>query len=339
MSLHHPTRLVQRHVKDLRLLFPRLRDGDVEDVHQARVATRRLREALPLMASAHPVEDTARMLKDVARALGAVRELDVMREALIAAEEWVPAGAAAAAVARRSLAGRQDGARRQLIKTLERSRAEGILRKAMPASRPLVRLLHAAGSSRRWQQALRERIHARAEDVAAAFQHASGVYLPNRLHRLRIAVKKLRYSVEAADAVGLWRPRHLVRDLKRMQARLGEIHDWQVVLDRLDELVTDDTQAAARRALADGIGALVRSRFSEYLERRARLEQAAAACRQFAQPSRTMFGVGSGSLTAASLLLVPVALGVAASRARNQRRPVAPIPDVTVATELASAPA
>ena len=207
MPRRHPTRLIQRHVDDLRLLFPRLRDGGVDDVHRARVTTRRLREALPLIAAAHPVDDAAKTLKDVARALGAVRELDVMRETLIAAEEWVPAGAAAAAVARRSLAERHEDAQRQLIKTIERTRAERALRKSLPAPTALVRVLHLIGSSRRWQEALRHRIHTRADNMAAALQHASGVYFPNRLHRLRIAVKKLRYSVEAADTLRLWRPR------------------------------------------------------------------------------------------------------------------------------------
>src|SRR5262245_30978349 len=182
----HPTRLIQRHGDDLRLLFPRLRDGGVEDVHRARVTTRRLREALPLIAAAHPVEEAAKTLKDVARALGAVRELDVMRETLIAAEEWVPAGAAAAAVARRSLVEPHEDAQKQLIKTIERTRAERTLRKSLPAPSRLVRMLHVVGSSRRWQESLRSRIHTRADNVAAALEHASGVYFPNRLHRLRI---------------------------------------------------------------------------------------------------------------------------------------------------------
>jgi CHAD domain-containing protein len=322
MSRRHPARLIERHVDDLRLLFPRLRDGGVEDVHRARVATRRLRETLPLIAAAHPVDDAAKTLKDVARALGAVRELDVMRETLIAAEEWVPAGAAAAAAARRSLVERHEDAQRQLIKTIERTRAQRALRKSLPAPSAFVRVLHLIGSSRRWQQALRKRIHTRADNMAAALQHASGVYFPNRLHRLRIAVKKLRYSVEAADTLGLWRPRHLVRDLKRIQARLGEIHDWQVLLDRMDDLVADETLSAARRALTDGVRALVRSRYSEFLERRDRLEQATAACRRFARSSPTMLGVSGGSLTAASVVLVPVALAVTTARARRKARPV-----------------
>ena len=338
MSRRHPTHLIQRHVEDLRLLFPRLRDGGVDDVHRARVTTRRLREALPLITAAHPVEHAASTLKDVARALGAVRELDVMRETLIAAEEWIPAGAAAAAVARRSLAEHHDGAQRQLIKTIERVRAERALLKSIPTSSPFARMLHAVDSSRRWQGALRGRIHSRADNVAAALQHASGVYFPNRLHRLRIAVKKLRYSVEAADALGLWRPRHLLRDLKRLQARLGEIHDWQVVLDRLDDLVTDETLVAARRALTDGIRALVRSRFSEYLERRDRLAQAAAACQRFARSSPTMFGAGSGSLAAAAVVVLPVALAVTAARVRRKPRLVGDRHHVTVAG-LTSAPA
>jgi CHAD domain-containing protein len=318
MPLRHPTRLVQRQVEDLSLLFPRLRDGGVEDVHRARVSTRRLRAALPLIAGAQRLENAARVLKEIRRALGEVRELDVMREVLTAAENGVPAGAAAAAVARQSLAVEQERARRQLIKTLEGTRAERALRTSLRSPRPLVRMFHAVGGARQWQETLRGRIHDRAEDAATSLQHASGVYFPNRLHRLRIAVKKLRYDVETADALGLWRPRRVLQDLKRVQARLGEIHDWQVVFERLDDLVTDETLAAARGALTDGIRAILRSKFSEYVERRDRLERAVADCRRFARQSRSTFGVGTQRLAVASVLLVPVALAATTYRRRAE---------------------
>ena len=59
------------------------------------------------------------------------------------------------------------------------------------------------------------------------------MYLPERLHDVRIAVKKLRYAVElGADASGARREPDL-RALKRGQEMLGRMHDLQMLIDRV----------------------------------------------------------------------------------------------------------
>ena len=57
--------------------LPAARAGEVSAIHQARVATRRLREALPLVARGAPGRKLARAVRRLTRALGPVRELDV----------------------------------------------------------------------------------------------------------------------------------------------------------------------------------------------------------------------------------------------------------------------
>src|SRR5688572_7821543 len=61
------------------------REGDVEGVHQARVASRRLRETIPVLGTGLDdvrLKPVRRRLRDLTRALGPVRELDVALEML-----------------------------------------------------------------------------------------------------------------------------------------------------------------------------------------------------------------------------------------------------------------
>ncbi|MGH9172814.1 MAG: CHAD domain-containing protein, partial [Vicinamibacterales bacterium] len=60
--------------------MPAAQAGDMRSVHQARVATRRLREALPVLSASISTRSLGRVRRQVrrmTRALGPVRELDV----------------------------------------------------------------------------------------------------------------------------------------------------------------------------------------------------------------------------------------------------------------------
>jgi CHAD domain-containing protein len=71
--------LRQRLVSLLRAM-PAAQGGDELSVHQARVASRRLREALPVLGTTADdlaLDRAARRVRRITRALGPVRELDV----------------------------------------------------------------------------------------------------------------------------------------------------------------------------------------------------------------------------------------------------------------------
>src|SRR5262249_5059874 len=76
----------------------------------------------------------------------------------------------------------------------------------------------------------RERTTRRARRLAAAIEHAAGMYLPDRLHDVRIAIKKLRYTLELGAAPRDGRPRNAaaLRTLRSMQDLLGRMHDLEV---------------------------------------------------------------------------------------------------------------
>ena len=69
--------LIRQRLSALSRTLPGARKGDAHAVHQARVATRRLREALPLVVPGKSGKTLARKVRRVTRALGPVRELDV----------------------------------------------------------------------------------------------------------------------------------------------------------------------------------------------------------------------------------------------------------------------
>jgi CHAD domain-containing protein len=72
----------------------------------------------------------------------------------------------------------------------------------------------------------------RADDVRAAIDNAAGIYLADRLHAVRIAVKKLRYAMEIARELRASRALARLRTLKRVQDLLGHIHDLEVLIAR-----------------------------------------------------------------------------------------------------------
>jgi CHAD domain-containing protein len=91
-------------------------------------------------------------------------------------------------------------------------------------------------AARRWQWAVDARVVRRAERLTSAIQEAGAVYLPERLHDVRIALKKLRYAAElAADIAGDTRTPD-IRTMRRAQDTLGRLHDLQVLIDRVRQL-------------------------------------------------------------------------------------------------------
>lgn len=262
--------------------LPGVFDGDVESVHQARIVTRRLREVLPLVGSHDPnASRAAETLRDAGHALGRVRELDVMRGMLEQAFDRVPAAAVLVAECRRAVQREQLDARRDMVKTLEALELPRLAALLSRTHRPAW-WRHRAGASA-WRLALQQRIAERADEMVQTVQHATGVYFPNRSHTARVAVKKLRYAVEVAQETALWTPPRLLKHLRGVQSRLGDIHDLQVLNNRLDQLAGEP--AARTESLSVLMSVLqndIARHHAEYVQRRDRLFAIAGACRRFA---------------------------------------------------------
>lgn len=291
--------LIAKRVDELLVEMPGVCDGDVESIHRARVATRRLRELLPLAGDGDAIDDAERAARETGRRLGRVRDLDVMADLLARYEQAVPSAVVAAALARRTIRTQRRDAVRSLVKALEHHALDRI-----------GRVFHPTGS---WTRRLQARIAQRADEACGAVEHAAGLYFPNRLHRTRVAIKKLRYAVEIADAAFASAPRHLLADLRKIQGRLGDMHDLEVLSACIDRLAGDDAPPPQIATLRGAMHSEIARLHYRYLERRHRLKAAIEACRPVAaRPVARRRPVVTWSAIAAAAL--PTALALAAAR-------------------------
>jgi len=226
-------KLLQKRLDQFTRMLHGLGEGDVRALHRTRVASRRLREMLPVLQLRPDLaERLGRRLRKVTERLGAVRELDVLAALVV---ELQDSGRYDSQVLRRVASFIAD----------ERVRGRARLGAKLPTREldRIARKLEKVGGdlrdrkpSRGWQWAVDARVSRRAETLTAALDAAGSIYLPERLHDVRIALKKLRYAVEVAgDAAGV-RSSPDIRTLKRNQDVLGRLHDVQVLVERIHRM-------------------------------------------------------------------------------------------------------
>ena len=304
-----PAALIQRHLETTLAQLPAVFDGDQESTHKARVATRRLREVLPL-GGEHSSE-AVDVVRDAGRHLGRVRELDVMQALLESMSRNVVGSGTLVATAARALNRRQQREHRHLVKALERLDLNTVQESvdADRQERSTWRSIHDRLLRSSWAPSVWARIYRRSAEANEAARRAPGIYLPNRAHRTRIAVKKLRYAVEVAVDTHLWQPAGaLLKDLQRIQSALGATHDAQVLLDQLPELAPELADSAEVQPLRQALEAEIQLHYAEYLRRRQRIFLIADACARAAvdatRPHRLVTPVATVSAVALPLFLL-----------------------------------
>jgi CHAD domain-containing protein len=232
----------EEHGELLKLLEKAWQEGamEVELVHDLRVATRRLEEVSGLLEELMDeasVQAVGPSLKEVRRAAGELRDLDVMREHLLGGGKWrTPAVLHQVAV---ELAEVMLQRRAGLVERLrEVTRAPSVMGTVVILSR-VMEVNEAAerrgAAEERLQAALEKRLARREKGVRRAFGRAAMKQTAKSLHEARIAAKKLRYVEElleeGCDDKGAGKR---VKFLKRVQQVLGDHHDVEVVEEALE---------------------------------------------------------------------------------------------------------
>jgi CHAD domain-containing protein len=209
------------------------RKGEVKEVHQARVATRRLREALPVLATGTRGRKLARDMRRLTRALGPVRELDVALLSLdeIGQEGGVPARALSSL--KQVIRHERRGVHAELRREIGRVDLAKLRKRALVAARKGDAAGRLRSADPKRVTDARRRMARRAERLRAAIESAAGLYLPDRLHVVRIAVKKLRYSMELAREMSGSKATAQIDTLKNMQDLLGRMNDLEVLIARV----------------------------------------------------------------------------------------------------------
>jgi CHAD domain-containing protein len=204
-----------------------LRTGDdPEAVHQARVATRRLRSDLrtfePFLDRAWAA-DLGADLRWIGSELGVVRDIEVLRDRLRTHAAGLPSAEAEAArrVVHRLDADRE-AARFDLLSMLAQPRYGHVHdRLAAAAATPSFTDDAFAPAS----AALTTVVHARWKKVRRAVRRAGDNPSDDALHRIRVRAKRCRYAAEACESVYETRARRLARAMTSIQDVLGEHHD------------------------------------------------------------------------------------------------------------------
>jgi CHAD domain-containing protein len=210
-----------------------LDEGDIDALHQARVASRRLRELLPvLQVDSAVARRLGRKLRKVTQRLGAVRELDVM---YLLIDELQRSGRHDPQALRRVASAIAEERAQARDKLLTKLPTEDLHRIAGKLNK-VVSDLKSGKASRGWRWAVEARVTHRASVLKDALVDAGALYLPERLHAVRIAVKKLRYAREVSAEASGTKSNQELQSLKRGQDILGRLHDMQMLLDRVRQL-------------------------------------------------------------------------------------------------------
>jgi len=227
--------VLRRHFAAMLANEPGVRLGeDPEDLHDMRVATRRLRATLKLYADALPKRAGRyeRDLRYVANALGEVRDLDVYLDRLTgeASRDGEVLEEVVAVLEERRVE-----ARRRMLETLDSNRYErfipgfsGTLRRGRNPAPTRSILEDAPDLVRRRYKKVRKAADGLAEDSP-----------PQQFHDLRKKSRRLRYALEPLQEIYGKPAKKMVKLLKRLQDDLGEHQDLVVATKLMEELGSD----------------------------------------------------------------------------------------------------
>jgi len=243
-------KILLKHLKSLtaEINEVRARNEDIEYVHRARVASRRLRAALPLFQECFPAKKSKRWRKEIrkiTRALGEARDTDVQ---LVRLREFY---------ACLSEARHKTGIRR-LILRLEQKRA--LLQEPVTGAAHRLEKSGVIEEMEKYFRPLGEQSKDPPQGSAALYQLSArsiqdrlGKFLAfdsitnqpekiEELHQMRIAAKRLRYTMEVFAPLYNNRMKPHLSAVKEAQEILGEIHDCDVWAEALPRFIEEERQ-------------------------------------------------------------------------------------------------
>jgi CHAD domain-containing protein len=215
------------------------KDDDVESIHRERIEIRRLRTRLQLLRPVlerDRVDALSERLRHLGRAIGSVRDLDVMGERLdtrgstlgIDVSVWTVDVSWRAARARDVLRARRASPRHgELMSEVRATTAAPPIRSATALERDA-------------DEFLRRRLSTRAESMEEWIAELPDEPSDEECHQLRRRLRRTRYAFEgAAPALGKPADR-AARALKRATDVLGDLHDSVITRQWLDQQPSTD---------------------------------------------------------------------------------------------------
>lgn len=263
---------------------------DADEVHDLRVASRRLREGLALFSPLLPSRRRtrlSRMSKEVTRLLGELRNADeaylFFRE--LAAETTLTSRRETDLLLRH-LDAEREAHREKVAKELERFDVRTLrrgLRRLIERPNPFK--MRAADPFAPWPPFAERALAERAAKVEALLPAARRAEDAAARHRLRIAVKKLRYRLEIVAELAPDQGEAARLALKGYQDLLGKLHDLDVFGELVRERVTDGAGRSELLQNIEGKKAAFFAAFTE-MDRSRPLGELAAGVREALREAR-----------------------------------------------------
>jgi len=226
---------VRRQLRALTRQVPGARAAeDIECVHRARVASRRLRAALRMFGECFPakkVRDWRKEITRVTRDLGAARDKDVQIEFVQGFLDNLSDKAHRPGIQRLLLRLTQQrwALQPKVRKAVVRVSTSGVLREMRLATRSISAGLKGTELQSPFVFGVAQRkILGWMEQVLGYEEALSDPRDKQRHHEMRIATKQLRYEMEACQPAYQGDLDEAVDTAKQLQTLLGEIHDCDV---------------------------------------------------------------------------------------------------------------
>lgn len=221
-----------------------IKGEEIEELHNMRVAVRRMRAAAKVFEDYLDSEQLEPHLKGLKRTLGSlgeVRDLDVFREKAEKYLKTLPPGHEHDLDPFFTvLTEEREKARKNMLDYLDSEKYYNFKKDFSDAlASPETLILPATNEKHdalphRVREVLPSILYGRLADINAYSEWVKGPYLPvERLHRLRITTKGMRYTLEFFESVLGEDAKILIKELKTFQDYLGNLHDAVVALDLL----------------------------------------------------------------------------------------------------------
>ena len=250
---------------------------NIEHVHQARVASRRLRAGLRMFADCFPAGKFSRwrrQIRRLTRRLGAARDTDVQIEFLKQFISDLPAKSKKLRPGLRRLMLRLKQRRQviqpKVIKALDRLDEKQVFAEIRTELNAItVRCgQHSKIRSQFVFQQAQEHINDRRTGLFSFEKSLDDPKDSKGHHQMRIAAKRLRYTLEICNLPFENRLNEHIEAMKRLQSLLGKLHDCDVWLGDVKTFTSDEKarmveylgSVRAFKRLKRGIDYLVRQR-------------------------------------------------------------------------------
>lgn len=219
---------------------------DIEFIHRMRVASRRVRTSLAVFKNCLPPkkgETWLAQIRKLTRALGQARDADVQIDLLNNFFEKLPNAKYKPGI--RRLITRLDQQRTKMQKKVEAELDDLIRSKAIDNLKSkfipyLEHSLQASKASPALFELAYSNINERLNEFLSYEVYLRQAEYKDELHAMRIAAKRLRYTMEIFSPLYNDRLRRPMRAIRKTQEMLGEIHDCDVWIQFLPEFEVEE---------------------------------------------------------------------------------------------------